>query len=96
MPSRKILVHRQPASPFGDGEFPEAIIEQSHHDSFVSVPTSARFYIFVMSASLMMTTRPRRSGPARLENVSRKYFEMIGHAARKLKAQSIGGGESRW
>jgi hypothetical protein len=28
-----ILVHRQPVSPFGDGELPEAIIEQSHHDS---------------------------------------------------------------
>jgi hypothetical protein len=61
----------------------------------MSVPTSARFYIFVMSASLMMTTRPRRSGPATLENISRKYFEMIGHAAQQLKAHSIGGGEGR-
>jgi hypothetical protein len=67
----RILVHRRPVSPFGDGELPEMIIEQSHHDSFMSVPTSARFYIFGMSASLMMTTRPRRSGPARLENISR-------------------------
>jgi hypothetical protein len=49
--------------------------EQSHHDSFMSVPTSARFYIFVMSASLMMTTRPRRVDRPRSkifrENISR-------------------------
>jgi hypothetical protein len=62
----------------------------------MSVPTSARFYIFVMSASLMMATTLRRSGPATLENISRKYFKMIGHAAPQLKAHSIGGGEGRW
>jgi hypothetical protein len=61
----------------------------------MSVPTSARFYIFAMSASLMMANRPRRGGPARLEHISRKYFEMIGHAAQQLKAHSIGGGEGR-
>jgi hypothetical protein len=36
------------------------------------------------------------SGPATLKNISRKYFEMIGHAAQQLKAHSIGGGEARW
>jgi hypothetical protein len=56
----------------------------------MSMPTSARLYVFVVSASLMMTIRPRRDGAATLENVSRKYFEMIGHAAQQLKAHSIG------
>jgi hypothetical protein len=49
---------------------PDAIIEQSHHDSFMSVPTSARFDIFAM-ASLMMTAGPRCSAPTTLENISR-------------------------
>ena len=89
-----ILVHRQPVSPFGDGELPEVRTIASR---FLHVRADLGKVLYFRDVCIADDDhQARRSGPATLENISRKYFEMIGHAAQQLKAHSIGGGEGRW
>jgi hypothetical protein len=86
----RTLVHRQPISPFGDGEFPEVIIEIIASRFLHADLGKVLFFRDVCIADDDHQAAAQWTGQAR------KYFEMIGHGAQKLKAHSIGGGESRW